>query len=294
MFQYQDQMFATNPIVENENNDNIPCKCRNPECAVKQMSRIQLDQIEHDYSFSKFFPDLFLKRVSLHYRLSDIYDIFNHDGNKIVYTITCIPRPRFTHYIVKFHSFKIPQESYDKFLCARWAIYKNPDIPAKIYELCGSEVYKFDDKLWNASPHPEDSVFEYHYPLFTNVCEFEEGEIDESSTAGCNDKIFYQNNTKKLDEYYNNYIVYGIAEHANEIQDLKVEEDVDVSVVSEDEGSMNNAHYSSDEDNYEYCEIIKGIWHRRRRYTDEDPDELQRRIDNAKTTEQRAEAFWDN
>jgi hypothetical protein len=49
---------------------------------------------------------------------------------------------------------------------------------------------------------------------------------------------------------------------------------------------------SDEEGIYEYCEITKGVWHRRLREENEDPDELHRRIKNAETAEKRAQAFW--
>jgi len=49
---------------------------------------------------------------------------------------------------------------------------------------------------------------------------------------------------------------------------------------------------SEDDTLYEYCEISKGVWHRRPREDYEDPDELHYRINNATNSRDRAKEFW--
>jgi hypothetical protein len=49
---------------------------------------------------------------------------------------------------------------------------------------------------------------------------------------------------------------------------------------------------SEDDTQYEYCEISKGVWHRRPREDYEDPDELHYRINNATNPRDRAKEFW--
>lgn len=48
-----------------------------------------------------------------------------------------------------------------------------------------------------------------------------------------------------------------------------------------------------DESNYEYCEIMKGIWHKRPRNENEDPDKLHTRLSNAKSPLDKIDIFWD-
>ena len=122
-----------------------------------------------------------------------------------------------------------------------------------------------------------------------NMRELEDGEIYEPPVFVNNNKQLFIDSSQNIHEYYNNYIIYGITKDADAIQELAVDDDDDSN--SDDELPRCSIEEEDDED-YEYCEIIKGVWHRRRRYEDEDPDELHRRINNAKTAEERAEAFW--
>ena len=117
-----------------------------------------------------------------------------------------------------------------------------------------------------------------------NMRELEDGEIYEPPVFVNNNKQLFIDSSQNIREYYNNYIIYGITKDAEAIQELAVDDDDD----SDDELPQS----SIEEEDDEYCEIMKGVWHRRRRYEDEDPDELHRRINNAKTVEERAEAFW--
>ena len=127
-----------------------------------------------------------------------------------------------------------------------------------------------------------------------NMRELEDGEIYEPQLIVNNNKQLFIDSSQNIHEYYNNYIIYGITKDADAIQELAVDEPDDFNdeeYNSEDELPRCSIEEEDDED-YEYCEIMKGVWHRRRRYEDEDPDELHRRINNAKTAEERAEAFW--
>jgi hypothetical protein len=78
---------------------------------------------------------------------------------------------------------------------------------------------------------------------------------------------------------------YMLAGHNDENDDDYYEDEDD-----EDDNRNNNNH--DDDGLYEYCEISNGIWHRRLRYENEDPDELHYRINNATNPQERAEAFW--
>jgi hypothetical protein len=196
---------------------------------------------ENDYSFDGFFPSLFLKRVPLKYTVDDVNDIFNAIGDNIVNIIAVIPGTEYNHFIIKFHEFNISPETYEKTLCLRWAIYKNPRASAKMDDFENVEVYKFDQEIWDASPQDEDSVYEFYYPYYSEERKREMEKEDEE---------------------------YECEAHS--------------SAVEEEE----------DESQYEYCEIMEGVWHKRPRDLDEDPDELHRRISSAKSSEERARAFW--
>ena len=228
----------------NSDSQMLVCKCGNPKCSVNQMSPDEISQIENDYSFAGFFPSLFLKRVPLEYTVDDVNDIFNAIGDNIVNIIAVIPGTEYNHFIIKFHEFNISQESYEKTLCLHWAIYKNPRASAKMDHFENVEIYKFDQEIWDASPHDETSVYEFYYPYYSEERKREMEKEDEENS------------------YY------------------------------EDECEAHTSAVEEDESQYEYCEIMEGVWHKRPRDLDEDPDELHRRISTAKSPEERARAFW--
>lgn len=156
-------------VSENDFASSTPspyCNCGDANCSVNSMSSIQKEQITRTLDFHDYFPDLFLNDVPLYYTISDIYNVFNSLCNDIVLTIIIVPGATSNKFVVKFHSFNISRDTYDKTICMRWAFYKGLSYDdddtrkGKWFEL--DNVCPFDSNKWS-----EQLRFgvEYHYPL---------------------------------------------------------------------------------------------------------------------------------
>jgi hypothetical protein len=85
---------------------------------------------------------------------------------------------------------------------------------------------------------------------------------------------------------------YMLAGHYEDDDEYYHEDDEDDKDNNNNNNNINDEDDDDDDGLYEYCEISNGIWHRRLRYENEDPDELHYRINNATNPQGRAEAFW--
>ena len=140
--------------IQDNNMDEKYCKCGDVFCSVNAMSSVQQLQMQRFRDFDNFFPDLFLDEVPLHYKVPDIYNIFNKVGNGIVASIIFVPGEFYNKAVVKFHTYTIPQHTYEQTICMRWELFKD-----SLSGECGSEktrwfeldnVYLFNSAKWDA------------------------------------------------------------------------------------------------------------------------------------------------
>jgi hypothetical protein len=130
------------------------------------MSNIQQMQIQRIRDFDVFFPDLFLNNVPKHYSVPDVYSSFNHLGDGIVSKIIIVPGGQYNQFVVKFHSFNIPQHTYDRTICMRWPFYtyslsSEPDTSYGWLEF--ENVSVFNSNKWHSQ---EQYGVEHDYSLY--------------------------------------------------------------------------------------------------------------------------------
>ena len=319
-------MFQNSQIQNFDENDyesSMPfispkCACNNPDCRIKQMSSIGIEALHRSFEFSEYFPDLLLKEVPMCYSVSDIYNIFNKYGDKIVANITIVPGATYNTIVVNFN-ITIPQDTYAKLLCMRFELYKNPGKVVSLPEIDNVSICVFDETIWNSQLR---FGLDYNFPLYdpfqhvlhndprtihlynymsqlnpshilTNdamdILNKHQQKLEDDAIAIYRDLYPNRENFDSIEKYLNEDMDWENAIHAD--VPLQLESDID------DNDSIELAFDIQDEEDdddnlYEYCEIQKGVWHRRLRYENEDPDELHRRINNASTPEDRANAFW--
>jgi hypothetical protein len=325
-------MFQNNQIQNFDENDyesSMPvtyakCICNNPECSITHMSSFGIDALNRSCEFSKYFPDLLLTHVPMSYLVSDIYDIFNNYGGKIVSNITIVPGATYNTIVVHFNH-SIPEDAYANLFCMRFELYKNPGKVVILPEIDNAIISVFDEAVWNSQPR---FGLEYNFPLYSSFEDVLRDDprtihlynymgqlkpnyiltndvmniVDEYEEKMENDvfeiyRELYPENNDYVEKYLNTDMDWENAIRADVPLQLDSEidhDDIDYEVHNDvvelafdilDEDD-------NDDDLYEYCEIQKGVWHRRLRDENEDPDELHHRIANALTPEDRANAFW--
>jgi hypothetical protein len=122
------------------------CKCGNAYCSVNSMSSVQKLQIQRTRDFHEFFPDLFLDNVHPQYSVPDIYNSFESLGNNIVSSIIIVPCAQFNQFVVKFNTFNIPKDTYDRTICTRLPFYIDslsgePDTRRRWFEFVNVAVF---------------------------------------------------------------------------------------------------------------------------------------------------------
>ena len=318
-------MFQNNQIQDFEENDyqynetrNYPkCNCNNPECNIKNMSYFGLEAIHRSNEFSEYFPDLLLKDVPFDYSVSNIYDIFNdycvdNCGDNIVFNITIVPGAASNLIVVRF-CIDLPQFAYNNLLCMRWSLYKNPGKIETLTAIRNAKICVFDADIWNSLPR---YGLEYNFPSYNpfhqmlqnnpqtiHLYNYVNNECEPSHRFTQDIMVMLKAHEKKIENdalwlcselYPDNNLIEStesdsIEEHLNEDEnkDIDWENAIHTNLPLEEKN-----HDADDDDIYEYCEIQSGIWHRRLRDENEDPDQLHFNINIAITPEERAAAFW--